>query len=113
MSTFIMLTRLTHGALVSPSSLETLEREVMERVRAECPEVEWLSSYAILGPYDYLDVFQAPDIEIATKVATIVRTFGHAETEIWGATEWERFKELVRYLPPATSERAREAAPAA
>ena len=37
----------------------------------------------------------------ATKVATVVRTFGHAETEVWGATEWSKFKELVRYLPPA------------
>lgn len=108
MSTFIMLTRLTHGALVSPSSLENLEREVKERIGAECPEVKWRSSYAVLGPCDYLDIFEAPDIETATKVATIVGTFGHAETEIWGATEWERFKELVRYLPPAASERRRE-----
>lgn len=101
MATFIMLTRLTHGALESPSSLENLEREVMDRMHAECPEVEWQNSYAVLGPYDYLDIFQAPDIETATKVATIVRTFGHANTEIWAATEWEKFKTLVRYLPPA------------
>ncbi len=112
MSTFIMLTRLTHGALASPSSLENLEREVMERMRAECPEVEWLSSYAVLGPCDYLDIFQAPDIETATKVATIVRTFGHAETEIWAATEWDSFKELVRYLPPARTESGAETAKA-
>ena len=101
MATFIMLTRLSHGALTSPSSLETLEREVMDRIHAECADVEWQNSYAVLGPCDYLDIFQAPDIDTATKVATIVRTFGHAETEIWAATEWERFKELVRYLPPA------------
>ena len=110
MATFIMLTRLSHGALTSPSSLETLEREVMERIRAECSEVEWQNSYAVLGPYDYLDIFQAPDIETATKVATIVRTFGHAETEIWAATEWERFKELVRYLPPAKTAGGAQAA---
>lgn len=101
MSSFIMLTKLAHGALTSPSSLENLEREVMDRIRAECPEVEWRASYAVLGPYDYLDIFDAPDIDTATKVATIIRTFGHAATEIWGATEWSRFKELVRYLPPA------------
>ena len=103
MQTFIMLTSLSHGALQSPSSLENLEREVMERIGAECPEVEWLSSYAVLGPYDYLDIFMAPDNEIATKVATVVRTFGHAKTEVWGATEWKMFRELIRYLPPATT----------
>lgn len=101
MQTFIMLTRLSHSALQSPSSLENLEREVMERIEAECPEVEWLSSYAVLGPCDYLDIFMAPENETAMKVATVVRTFGHAETEVWGATEWKKFTELVRYLPPA------------
>jgi hypothetical protein len=33
------------------------------------------------------------------KVATIIRTFGHAETEIWPATEWGAYKEMVRGLP--------------
>jgi len=103
MQCFIMLTRLSHGPLRSPSSLANLEREVMERIRADCPQVEWLSSYAVLGPHDYLDIFKAPDIAAATKVATIVRTFGHAQTEVWGATEWKEFKDLVSYLPPAVA----------
>ncbi len=101
MSTFVMLTRLSHVALKSPGKLEELERQVMDQIRAKCPEVEWLSSFAVLGPYDYIDLFQAPDVEAATKVATIVRTFGHAQTEVWAATEWERFKEVIRDLPAA------------
>src|SRR5579883_2375943 len=51
-----------------------------------------------LGPCDYLDIFRARDVETATKVSTLVRTFGHAHTEIWTATEWDRFKEIVRGL---------------
>lgn len=100
MSTFIMLTRLAHGSLKSPRSLEKLGHDVIERVRSECPDVKWLKSYAVLGPADYLDIFTAPNIETATKVATIFRTFGHATTEVWGATEWSEFLGLVRDLPP-------------
>ncbi|MBU6443285.1 MAG: GYD domain-containing protein [Alphaproteobacteria bacterium] len=98
MPTFIMLTRLSPEAVRSPRKLEQLEREVMERIRKECSGVEWSSSFATLGPYDYLDVFQAPDIDAAARVSTIIRTFGHAHTEIWAATEWDRFKDLVRDL---------------
>jgi uncharacterized protein with GYD domain len=101
MATYIMLTRLSHQALQSPRSLESLSHEVMERIRSECPEVRWQASYVVLGPADYVDIFTAPDNAMATKVATIIRTFGHATTEIWAATEWEQFVELVRDLPPS------------
>lgn len=101
MATFILLTRLSHTALKAPKELGELEKQVMERIRMKCPEVEWVSSFAVLGPYDYLDIFRAPDVETATAVATIIRTFGHAQTEVWAAIEWERFKELIRDLPAA------------
>lgn len=99
MPTFIMLTRLNTDAVRSPQALEQLEREVMKRILEQCPDVKWVSSYAVLGPCDYLDIFVASDVETAAKVSTLIRTFGHAQTEIWSATEWDRFKELVRTLP--------------
>jgi hypothetical protein len=71
----------------------------MQHIRAQCPKVEWVGSYAVLGPCDYVDLFRAPDIDTAMKVSALVRTFGHAKTEIWAATEWDHFKELVHDLP--------------
>ena len=99
LQTFVLLTRLSPDALQSPQALEELEREAARRIRSECPQVEWVNNCAVLGPYDYLDIFRAPDLETAAKVATIVRVFGHAHTEVWGAVEWERYKELIRELP--------------
>lgn len=99
MATFVMLTRLASGALASPHSLEQLERAAMSKVREQCPQVEWVKSLAVLGSADYVDLFNAPDIETAQKVSALIRTFGHAHTEVWAATEWDRFKELVRDLP--------------
>lgn len=66
----------------------------------ECPSVDWPRSYAILGPHDYLDIFRANDIEAAARVLALVRTFGHAQTEIWPAVKWARFKEIVRNSRP-------------
>ncbi len=50
------------------------------------------------GALRLLDVLQAPDIEAAARVSAVIRTFGHAHTEVWAATEWDRFKEPVRDL---------------
>lgn len=98
MSTFVMVTRVDPAALNSPQSLEQLEHKVSESVRAQCPEVKWLASYAVMGPYDYVDVFDAPDIETAAKVSTLVRTVGHANSEVWAATEWPKFKRMVHTM---------------
>jgi uncharacterized protein with GYD domain len=103
MSTFVMLTQIAPGSIAAPHSLEVLERHVAERVRAACPGVTWLQSYALLGPFDYLDVFEAPDVDTAMKVAVLVRTFGFARTEVMAATEWLHFKELIRDLPGQTT----------
>ncbi len=95
MATYVLLTRLTPESAKSPGDLIRVEKAVSERIRKECSEVKWISSHAILGPYDYLDLFEAPDEMSAAKVAAIVRSFGHAQTETWTAVPWERFKLLV------------------
>jgi uncharacterized protein with GYD domain len=46
----------------------------------------------VLGPCDYLDIFEAPDETIAAKVVMIIRSYGHGQTETWTAMPWERFE---------------------
>src|SRR6516165_3023120 len=81
MQTFAMLTRLEPDGLQSPTAVEDLEHRVMEHVRVACPTAQWIGSYAVCGPYDYLDLFRAQDLDDATKISAIVRSYGHAHTE--------------------------------
>jgi uncharacterized protein with GYD domain len=95
MPQYVMLTRLTPEAVKTPADLKKLEVAVADRVRRDCPQVKWINSYAILGPCDYLDIFEAPDEEAAARVLMIVRSFGHAQTETWTAVPWDRFEHLI------------------
>jgi len=96
MGTYILLTRLSPDAIKDTKTYEDLGRKVTDKIHRECPQVRWVSSYTTLGPYDYLDIFEAPDEATATKVALVVRSFGHATTETWLATPYERFIEMTR-----------------
>ncbi len=69
-----------------------------DKIKEECSGVRWIANYAVLGPCDYLDIFEAPDSDTATKVALLVRSFGHATTETWVATQWDRFLNLAKDL---------------
>lgn len=95
MPTYVMLTRLAPGDLKAPRDLRQLEKAVSDRIRTEVPQVKWLSNFAILGPCDYLDIFEAPDEAAAAKVALVVRSFGHASTEVWTTLKWERFLQII------------------
>ncbi|MBI2848574.1 MAG: GYD domain-containing protein [Chloroflexi bacterium] len=98
MSTYVLMTKLSPEALKEPREVDALGKDVSARIKAEVPQAKWICSYALLGPYDYLDIFDAPDNSVATKVALIIRSFGHATTETWVATEWDRFLGLVKEM---------------
>jgi hypothetical protein len=96
MQTFAMITTLARQDV--RDTARRLEEDVMRRIEADCPDVEWLGSYAVLGRCDYLDLFRARDCEQAFQVATIVRAFGHAQTETWPIVEWDSFKHLAHQI---------------
>lgn len=81
-----------------PAAAESLNHEVNERIKRECSGVRWVGNYAIPGPGDYIDIFEAPDADTATKVVLLIRSFGRATAELWPATPWDRFVDMARKL---------------
>jgi len=57
-----------------------------------------VANYAVLGPWDYIDVFQAPDMATAMKLSSLVRYHGGAHTEVWPAVSWDKFNKTLSDL---------------
>lgn len=101
MSTFIMLTRMSRDDAGEPAKLKTLERRAVDQIRSDCPGVTWKANYVRLNDADYIDIFDAPDMETAAKAAAIIRSVGHAHAEVWPAVEWDDFKRTLDATPAA------------
>ncbi|WP_164930589.1 GYD domain-containing protein [Aquifex aeolicus] len=98
MPMYVMLTKLSPYAVKDPKKLKEIEQKVKKLIEENCPGVKWVMNLVVFGPYDYLDVFEAKDDEEASKVALIIRSFGHATTETWSAMHWKDFKEVIDKL---------------
>jgi uncharacterized protein with GYD domain len=93
--TFVMLSRFSPEAFRQPSGFKELAKRVSTELRSQCPEVEWKESYSLIGRFDVVDIFEAPDERAAEKVAMIVRAYGHAATETLMATPWNEFLNIL------------------
>lgn len=98
MPTFVLMTRHSADSLEDAESRREMGREWLKKVKQSCPEVKWLSHYAILGPYDFMDIYQAPDITTAHKVSLISRSAGALEAESWQALEYPEFLKVLESL---------------
>jgi uncharacterized protein with GYD domain len=77
---------------------EKLGRVWLDQVKEKCPEVNFVAHYALLGPYDYLDIYEAPNEEIAAKVSLISLQTGAFQAESWVAIPYKRFVELAEEI---------------
>ena len=83
MKTFILMTKLAPEACRDMKSRGQMGRAWLEQVKDKCPEVKFLSHYALLGPFDFMDISEAPDEETAAKVSMISLANGAFTSESW------------------------------
>jgi len=98
MPTFVLMTKLSPEIAGSFKNREEVGKRWKKAIDQKCPGVKWISHYYLLGPYDFMDIYEAPDEEIAAKVSMITQTLGAMKAESWTAIPYARILELSREL---------------
>ena len=100
MTRFVLMTRLSPEAVRDASVRKALGKEWLQKVKAACPDVKWIAHYALLGPYDFMDIYDAPDVETAHRVSLISRAEGAWNAESWPALPYEEFLKILEEVEP-------------
>jgi len=98
MQTYILLTKLAPEASEQLKDRDRTSHEWYARVKNECPDVKFKAHYALLGQYDFLDIYEAADEETATKISMISRMNGALSAETLIAIEHKKFIELINTI---------------
>ena len=78
MATYVMLTSLTDEGRKTVKSNPKRLKEVNQEV--EAMGVKIVAQYALLGPYDFINILEAPDNRTITKVALELGSRGTLQT---------------------------------
>lgn len=95
MPRFVLMTRLSTENMRDAEGRRTTGKEWIEKVKKTCPEVKWQAHYALLGPYDFMDIYEAPDVETAHRVSLISRKAGALTAESWPALAYEEYLKVL------------------
>lgn len=98
MPTYILLTKLGPQASSQFKDRAKSSHDWYTQIKHNCPEVKFLSHFALLGQYDFLDIYEAPNEESAAKVSMISRMNGALNAESLVAIPHNRFLELSEEL---------------
>jgi uncharacterized protein with GYD domain len=96
MPVYILATKLQNPDLVEKRKEQG--EKWLKLVREKVPDIKWIAHYAILGPYDFIDIFEAKDEQQAAQVSLLSRSAGANFAESWTAIPYAEFLELVEDL---------------
>ena len=92
---YVLMSRLSPELMQDPRGRKAVGKAWKKKVDRLCPEVEWIAHFALLGPWDFMDIYEAPNDEVAHKVSMISRATGAVVAESWPAVRYDRYLELV------------------
>ncbi len=103
MKTFVLVTKLARqdaplteiGAKLSDRS--RTGRAWLAEIREKCPEIKFKAHYALMGYWDSMHIYEAPDEESAAKVSLLTRPYA-AQVESWLALPYEKVLKLTEEI---------------
>ena len=98
MPTYILMTKLSPEITKRMKERAAIGEEWIKKVKEKCPEVKFIAHYALLGSFDFLDIYEASSEEVACKVSMISLSLGAASAESWTAIRYKRFLKLVEEI---------------
>ncbi len=98
MKTFVLMTKLSPEVTSRMKDRAAIGRAWLEQVKEKCPQVKFVAHYALLGKYDFMDIYEAPDEEVAAKVSMISMANGAFQAESWVAIPYKRLVELAQEI---------------
>jgi len=98
MTTFVLLSKISLEGARHVRSLAQMDQEFQQQLATRFPQVIRTASYALLGAYDFLHIFEAPDAKTAARVALLANSFGVASTETLTAIPFEEFHQMLEEI---------------
>ena len=95
MPTYILITKLAAGQSADMKKRAKEGRAWLDQVKETCPEVKFLAHYFLLGQYDFIDIYEAPDEQTAAKVSLISQAKGAFQAQSLPAIPYKKYLELI------------------
>ncbi len=105
MRTVVMMTKITAGdaELVEVGSkLKNRANDVrfwMEKICEMCPGVTFKAHYALLGQWDFMDIYEAPDEATIAQVSLYIKSQGAFQVESWLAIPYDQITGPAKSQP--------------
>lgn len=96
MPTYILASKLKD---LDVDNRETIGKDWLQKIKEACPDIKWIAHYAVLGPYDFLSIYEAPDEKTAMKVSLVTLANGALKAESWTAMPYDEFLDLIKSIP--------------
>jgi uncharacterized protein with GYD domain len=100
MPLFVLMTKLSPESMRDAEGRKAIGKSWLKKVKTACPDVKFLAHYSLLGRYDFMDIYEAPDLETAHEVSLISRSEGAVTAESWPALPYDSYLKMLERVQP-------------